>query len=159
MKLSDWAPIIVALITFVGVVTVPGLTGNRPRPQLEALKAVRVGIEATKDEEVAAMLARAERGIASRIESRYSLSAVQERRQFGTLMVTGVATLVASVGYQYIPAGDAAIWVTARLLCWFVLLLAFAVLVTVGAFRWSEWWRNRKRRSAAPAVVDSGQPR
>ncbi|MEN0084008.1 MAG: hypothetical protein AAGC66_04490 [Leifsonia sp.] len=71
MKFSDWVPIIVALVTFIGVVTVPSLGGNRPRQQLEALKAVREAIQATDDEDVRGNLRQAERDLAVRIESRY----------------------------------------------------------------------------------------
>ncbi|MFJ3393957.1 hypothetical protein [Leifsonia aquatica] len=71
MEFKDWVPLLVALVGFSGVLLAPSLGGNRPRQQLEALKAVREGISATDDDEVEERLRVAEKDIARRIEARY----------------------------------------------------------------------------------------
>ena len=148
MKFSDWAPIIVALVTLTGVLAVPGLTGNRPRQQLEALKAVRDGIKATDDSEVAAMLLQAERGIASRIENRYSESAVRARRETNGLIVVAVITLTVTLVYPYIPKDDALIWQAARLVSWIALAAAFAIVLGMGVRNFLIFGERLKRRRA-----------
>lgn len=150
MKFSDWTPIIVSLVTLIGVLVVPALSASRPRQQLEALRAVRAGIEETDDQQVEADLRLAERGLADSIKARYSMAALELRRVTILIVTTIVLSSVSSVLISVVPDDESRLSAGLRVGAWgiqglsWLLLLMMTVPIAVAYFR-----KRRVRGGAA----------